>query len=176
MSWQIEIPIIVRSLINDFGQTTEYSDERMVQIISVAARYTTIDIDFNTKYSIDVVNNNINPDPCNINTRDDDFISFVALKAACLLDQSTYRTKALTEGIKTKLGPAELDISGNLDGFKTILSMGPCALYESLSQQYSFGNISTMRAILSPFVGNNFDPQMLNTNTNNYRRTDNIIV
>jgi hypothetical protein len=78
------------------------------------------------------------------------------------------------EGIKTKLGPAELDISGNLAGFKTLLEVGPCALYENLKQQYNIGNASILRAVLGPFVGNNFDPQMLDGGAGDYRSIDNI--
>ena len=172
--WQLEIPIVVRSLIGDFEEN--YSSDRIIQILTGAARYITLDIDLNTKYSVDVVNKNIIPDPCATDTRDDDFVSFVALRTACFLDQSTFRTKALMEGIKTKLGPAELDISGNLAGFKTLLELGPCALYENLTLQYNIGNPSILRAVLGPFVGNNFDPQMIRGmgSENGYRSIDNI--
>jgi hypothetical protein len=172
MSWQLEIPIIVRSLINDFDE--QYSNDRIIQIITVAAKYIAIDLTLPISYSVDTVNKTISPDPCAADTRDDDFISFVALRAACFLDQSTFRTKALMEGIKTRLGPAELDVSGNLSGFKTLLEVGPCALYENLKQQYNVGNANVLRAVLGPFVGNNFDPQMLNTNAGDYRSVDNI--
>jgi hypothetical protein len=174
MSWQIEIPIIVRSLIGDFDEA--YSEDRIIQTITVAAKYIAIDLNLNTEYIINVVDKDISPDPCAQNTRDEDFISFVALRTACFLDQSSFRTKALTEGIKTRLGPAELDISGNLNGFKTLLEIGPCALYENLKQQYNIGNASMLRAVLGPFVGNNFDPQMIRGPGSNfgYRSTNNI--
>lgn len=173
--WQLEIPIVVRSLIGDFDEN--YSSDRIIQIITVAAKYITLDLNLNTQYSIDVVHKNITPDPCATTSRDDDFISFVALRTACFLDQSTFRTKALMEGIKTKLGPAELDISGNLTGFKTILEVGPCSLYENLKQQYNIGNPNILRAVLGPFVGNNFDPQMIRGigSDSGYRSIDNIV-
>jgi len=159
MYWQTEIPIIVRSLINDFEET--YSNDRIVQLITVAAKYVLLDLNLDQDYSIDVVNNLITPDPCDNDSRDETFISFVALRASCFLDQSTYRTKAATEGIKTSLGPARLDVSGNLSGYKNIIDIGPCAVYEYLKQQHNIGNASAISAVLSPFVGNNFDPRFL---------------
>jgi len=159
MYWQTEIPIIVRSLINDFEET--YSNERIIQLTTVAAKYVVLDLNLNQDYNIDVVNNLITPDPCDNDNRDDTFVSFVALRASCFLDQSTFRTKAATEGIKTSLGPASLQVSGNLAGYKTVLDVGPCAIYEHLKQQHNIGNASAISAVLSPFVGNNFDPRFL---------------
>jgi hypothetical protein len=170
MSWEIEIPIVVRSLINDFDE--KYSDDRIIQMITVAAKYISLDLNLSVSYNVDTVNKTITPDPSSVENRDDDFISFVALRTACFLDQSTFRTQALMEGIKTRLGPAELDITGNLNGFKTLLEVGPCALYENLKQQYNIGNANILRAILGPFVGNNFDPQMIRGA--GYRVIDNI--
>ena len=159
MYWQTEIPIIVRSLINDFEET--YSNERIIQLITVGARYVLTDLNLDQEYKVDVVNNLITPDPCDSESRDDIFVSFVALRASCFLDQSTYRTKAATEGIKAGLGPAQLNVSGNLSGYKNIIDIGPCGIYEYLKQQHNIGNATAISAILSPFAGNNFDPRFL---------------
>ena len=159
MAWQTEIPIIVRALINDFEET--YSDSRIIQLSTVAARYVIMDLNLNQDYTIDVVNNTITPDPCAVATRDDKFVSFVSLRASCFLDQSTFRTKAATEGIKAGLGPAQVQVSGHLAGYKTVLDVGPCAMYDHLKQQHNIGNATAIDAILSPFVGNDFDPRFL---------------
>jgi len=159
MYWQTEIPIIVRALINDYEE--QYSNQRIIQLVTVAAKYVAIDLNLDNSYKIDVVDNLITPDPCDNDSRDETFISFVSLRASCFLDQSTFRTKAVNEGIKTSLGPAKLDVSGNLSGYKTILDVGPCAIYEHLKQQHNIGNASAISAVLSPFVGNNFDPRFL---------------
>lgn len=158
MSWNIELPIVVRSLINDLSDTPEYSDERVQQLIVVAAQYVTKEINLINEYTIDIVNPNISPDPTINTSRDLDFISFVSLKASCLLDQSTLRTRAATEGIRAALGPASISVGGNIRGFETILKNGPCALYNELKMQHELGNTQLIRAVLSPFVGNNFDP------------------
>lgn len=159
MSWNIEIPIIVRTLINDLSDTPAYSDERLLQVIVVAAKYVQFDVVLDHSYTIDVVNPTITPDP----TLDDDsiFISLVSLKAACITDQSTLRTKAATEGIRASLGPAQLSVAGSLAGIKTILEQGPCAAYDELTSHWDVKEATAIRAILSPFVGNRFDPTSL---------------
>lgn len=175
MSWQVELPILIRSFINDLSDNPTYSDERIIQLSLVAAQYTIIDIEFNNNYTIDVINQTISPDPTELAEKDIDFIGFAALKSACLLDHSSLRTRAQLEGISTTLGPAKLDVSSGLSGYKIILEQGPCKMYEQLKTQYVIGDSSRVRAVLSPFVGNNFDPQMLNADQSGYRRIDTII-
>lgn len=133
MSWNVEIPIIVRTLINDLSENPTYSDDRILQVITVAAKYVQFDVNLDHSYTINVVNPNISPDP----TIDNDsiFISLVSLKAACIIDQSTLRTKAAMEGIRAALGPANLSVAGSLVGIKMILENGPCATYDELTSQ-----------------------------------------
>jgi hypothetical protein len=106
-----------------------------------------------------VVNNNITPDPTVNN--DDIFISLVSLKSACLVDQSILRTKAALEGIRAALGPAQLSVAGSLAGLQMILEKGPCAAYDELRYHWDIKEATSIRAILSPFVGNRFDPTSL---------------
>jgi len=172
MSWKTEIPLIVRTLIGDLSDTPTYSDDRIEQIIAIAARYTIQEINFINKYTIGVVNSTITPDPTSATSAEDTvFIGLVSLKAACLCDQSTFRTKAANEGIRTSLGSANLQVSGNLAGYKTILDEGPCAMYQQLKMEYNIGNATAVASILSPFVGNKFDPR---SQLRGSFRTDNI--
>lgn len=159
MSWQIEIPIIVRILVGDLSDSPTYSDERIIQTIVVAAKYVQFDIVLDHFYEVNISNPTLTPDP----TDDDDsiFISLVSLKTACIIDQSTLRTKAAMEGIRAALGPASLSVGGSLAGIKMIIDEGPCAAYEELTAHWDVKNASSIRAILSPFVGNHFDPTSL---------------
>lgn len=159
MSWQIEIPVMVRTLINDLSANPTYSDDRLLQVITVAARYVQFDVVLDHLYDINVVNPNISPDP----TIDNDsiFISLVSLKSACIIDQSALRTKAAMEGIRAALGPAQLQVAGSLAGFKMIIEEGPCAAYDELVSHWDVKEATAIRAILSPFVGNRFDPTSL---------------
>lgn len=159
MSWQIEIPIMVRTLINDLNDQPTYSDERLLQVITVAAKYVQFDVVLDHEYLVNVADPSISPDP----TIDNDtiFISLVALKAACIIDQSALRTRAVLEGIKATLGPAMLSVNGSLDGLISILEKGPCASYDELTSHWDVSQATAIRAILSPFVGNKFDPRSL---------------
>lgn len=168
MSWKTEIPIIVRTLINDLSDTPTYSDERILQIIAVAAKYVQFDVVLDHAYTVNVVKPTITPDP----TVDNDsiFISLVSLKTACLIDQSVLRTKAAMEGIRAALGPAQLSVAGSLAGIKLILDVGPCAAYDELTSHWDVKEATAIRAVLSPFVGNKFDPRTLHVNP--YRARD----
>ena len=172
--WQVEIPIIVRNLINDLESTPTYTDDRIIQLSTVSARYVVSEANFTTEYTIDIINQTISPDPSDPSSRDIDFVGLLALKAACILDQSTFRTKAALEGIRTALGSANLSVQGNLGGYKILLDQGPCALYEQLVLDHNIGNATAVAAVLSPFVGNNFDPRYLlrgsfrSTNSNDF--------
>ncbi len=158
MSWQIELPIIVRTLINDLDVTPTYTDDRLQQTLVVAAQYVNREMNFNNEYTIDLNNLSITPDPTTLSARDEEFIGFLSLRAACFLDQSTFRTKAAAEGVRTSLGSANIAVAGNLKGYQTLLEVGPCGMYEKLKMEHEIGNIKYVRAVLSPFVGNKFTP------------------
>jgi len=42
-------------------------------------------------------------------------------------------------------------------------------MYEKLRLEYSIGNANGIRAVLSPFVGNNFDPKYFNVEYARFR-------
>lgn len=168
MSWKKEIPIIVRTLINDLSETPTYSDERILQVVTVAAKYVQFDVVLDHQYVVNVVNPTITPDP----TADNDsiFISLVSLKTACIIDQSVLRTKAAAEGIRAALGPASLSVAGSLAGIRMIIEEGPCAAYDQLVSHWDVKEATAIRAVLSPFVGNKFDPRSIQLNP--YRSRD----
>lgn len=168
MSWQKEISTITRVWINDLSDTPTYNYARLLQLILVAAKYVKLEVNLQHEYTIDLDLGTISPDPISIN--DENFIAFVALKSACLLDHSTFRTKAANEGITAALGPAKLSVGGNLSGYKTILDQGPCALYEQLKMDYELGNTDLFKVVLGPFSGNQFDPEFQSAHERyNYR-------
>lgn len=168
MAWKKQIVTIVRTLTGDLDTPYLYSDNRLLQTIVVAAQYVQFDVNLNTKYTLNLITPNITPDPSD--NADDIFISLVGLKTACIIDQSTFRTKASLEGIKAALGSASLTVGGSLGGWKTILDQGACKLYAELTDHWDIANANAVRAIFSPFVGNNFDPQNLSTPTNDFNR------
>lgn len=164
-TWETHLISMVRVLISDLTEPYEYSDSRLLQVIAVAANYVQFDVNLDNKYTIDVVNSNITPDP--VELKDDIFLSLVGLKASCLFDQSTYRTKAAMEGIRTSLGPALLSVNGNASAWQNILNHGSCAVYDELTSHWDVMNATAIKAILSPFVGNNFDPRSITKSYHN---------
>lgn len=160
MPWQDELTIITRTLINDWNTPYEYSDSRIQQVITVAAKFVNFDINLDYNYSIDVINISINPDPVDIN--DTIFNSMCCLKAACIIDQGTFRTKAALEGIRAALGSANVSIAGSLAGWQAIIDHGACGLYDELTSHWDVRNATAFAAVLTPFVNNRYDPRYLN--------------
>ncbi len=165
MAWETVMPRMLRILINDYGDesTAEvYSDSRLEDIILVSASYVLQELDFTTAaYVVTLCPSSLSPDPTT--NGDTSFVNLVVMKAACISDFSTFRTKALAAGIKAKCGPVALDTLKHLDGFKELLTQGPCASYEVLKDNFAFGNGNIVRAILSPFSSNDFDPRTLSS-------------
>lgn len=170
MSWQTDMTTIVRVWINDLDASPTYSDSRIQQVITVAAQNVIREVNFVQNYTIDISSTGITPDPTAQDTKDDDFVALTSLKSACILDQSTFRTKAVNEGIKTTLASASLSVQGNLRGYHTLLQVGPCAIYDQLRTEFEVGNPSTCQAILSPFVGNKFDPRNTSSHLGGFYR------
>jgi len=172
MAWPEELTVIVRTLINDSTEPYQFSDARIKQCLVVAAKYVQFDVVLDTTYEIDVIAQTITPDPTVNN--DEIFLSLVSLKAACIIDQSTYRTRTTTDGIRAAVGPLSLAVgfggSSPAAAWKVVLEHGPCALYEGLVEHWDVANASAARAMLSPFIGNKFDPQNLSNRTNDYSR------
>jgi len=158
--WNRELVTMLRVLIWDLSQTPKYADDRLEQVLVTAAQIVKKDCQF-SNYNVSISNVVISPDPVNSDPRDDAFINFVVLKAACIADQSTYRTEAFKEGIRILAGPTSLGVSGHAKAFQTLLELGPCKTYEDMKTTYLFGDAVPIKAILSPFTSNNFNPWSL---------------
>lgn len=167
MSWQTELTTMVRTLINDSIEPYQFSDERIIQTILVAGKYVQFDVVLDHSYAVDVTNSSITPDP----TEDGDeiFIILTSLKAACLVDQGTLRTRAAMDGVRAVLGPASLSVGGSTAGWEMILKHGPCKLYDDLVEHWDVSNASAIAAVLSPFSGNKFDPEFQGSRYTNHR-------
>lgn len=157
MAWQTELTTMVRTLINDSVEPYQYTNKRIIQTILVAGKYVQFDVVLDHGYDVDVTNSTISPDPTDDN--DEIFIILTALKAACLVDQGTLRTKAAMEGVRAALGPASLSVGGAAAGWEMILKHGPCKLYDDLIEHWDVANASAIAAVLGPFSGNKFDPE-----------------
>lgn len=160
------IVIMLRTIINDLDDTDyTYTDTRLEQVIGVAAMF--VNKDIGGTYVVDVNGPTITPNP--VDNHDDLFINLLVIKSACLIDQGTFRTKAAVAGLMAKAGPATLETSKHLDGFKMILESGPCGTYQAMLTDYKLGSGALCHAILSPFINDNFDPASIGGHSNNNR-------
>lgn len=152
------ITLMLRAVINDLDSES-YTDERLEQLIVVAAKF--VNADLESSYVISINGPDITPDP--IEQSDDMFVNLLVMRAACLVDSGNLRVRAALAGLQATAGPAMLKVGGeNFSAYKAILEMGPCALYRQMLQDYKLGSGAMYHGILSPFVSNTFDPESMN--------------
>ncbi len=111
MSWQDEMIPITRVLINDLAATPTYTDDRLEQLLLVAARQVNSEMAFPQDFVIDVGNGTLLPDPTLGDNKNDSFINLVTQKAACILDQSV-AVIAAKQAISVKDGTSAIDLRG----------------------------------------------------------------
>ena len=121
---------LLRHLIDDLGNTPEYSDDRLIELLYVAATY--VNLEIGTSYSISICSQTVDPDP------DPSFNTLVALKSACLLVRSTQSSYAKCDFSVTD-GPAKVDLKGSADKLK-VSADGFCNQYERAKINFLMGS------------------------------------
>ena len=150
MSWQGQISTMVRHLINDVDPASyKYSDKRLETTVLVAAQILTTQTDLSQAYSINVEQCELNPDPTDTATKDDDFISLVSLKTACIIIGGEVKSES-GNAISIKDGPSAIDLRGVATTL-SILYKDLCVKYDQLLTDYKAGNSIAGKAILGPY-------------------------
>ena len=166
-TWQQTSLLMLRTMLNDAdcGEGT-YTTKRLEDLLITAAYFLPIDLNFSTAYTINVESNTISPDPV-AQTDGVEFINFMVLRAACLADEGNFRTNALLQGVKARCGPAVIELNKYGEFLIELLTAGPCKAYEDLKKEYNFSyeGRKIIRAVMSPFASNDFDPRL---SSNNY--------
>lgn len=142
--------ILLRFLIDDVTNPLKYSDDRLSQLLLVGAKLVVADIAFSQSYTVSISDLILSPDPTESATRDDSFVNLVALKSACILDNTIARTAA-GKAVLVKEGPTMFDKRTIAKSLLDILSKGYCALYEEAKYQYQAGSGVAGSAIMTPF-------------------------
>ena len=161
-TWQNTSLIMFRTMLNDAGcDAVRYPPQRLSDLLITAAYFLPLDINFSTAFVVDVEARTITPNPID-QTDGDEFLNFMVLRAACLADEGNFRTAALAQGVSARLGPASLQTSNYGQYLHMLLKEGPCRTYERLVEIYnvSYEGSKVIRAVLSPFVSNNYDPSI----------------
>ena len=156
MSWQGEMTTMVRTLISDVDPSNyTYSNQRLETTILVAAQIVMTEIDFENKYTVDVEQCYITPDPTDATTphatinRDDAFINLVSLKTACIIMGSELKTQSLN-AVKVVDGPSSIDFTAVAANIRYLYDYS-CKNYEEYKFNYAAGNNAVGKAILSPY-------------------------
>lgn len=153
MSWEVDLTLMVRVLVNDINTPQTYTDEYIKRVIITSAIIVDSEVTFPYDYSYDLSALTITPDP--VVNDDATFMALVPLKSACILTQGEFK-KALGQGIKVRDGDSAIDTSVSFRGYRDILEFGPCASYEKLkwsllaSGQANGGN-GVGKAVLGPY-------------------------
>jgi len=148
MSWQNEMTIMVRHLVNDLDSSSyTFTHERVEESILVCAQLTAYEIDFEKSYTIDVDSSSLTPDPTT-GDKDESFITLVCLKTAHMLLSSEVKTHSLN-AISLRDGPSALDLRGIVTGLK-ILFDDITKRYEEAVLQYKLSGV-VGEAVLGPY-------------------------
>lgn len=154
MTWQNEMTVIVRYLIDDYDDGSPlYSDSRLENTILVGAQLVLFDLDFDKDYTIDVDSCTLTPDPT-ADTKDNGFINLVSLKTACIILQGEAKAAA-TGSFKVKdggrFGSAEIDTTSRYSALKDRAARA-CKDYENARTQYQVGSGRVGQAIFGPIT------------------------
>ena len=166
--WQSILPVMVRHIIGDLGDTEVFSDSRITTSVAVAAHLVTQEYSFTTNYVIDINSIDIAPDPVDPDTYDALAIALFTLKASCMLSLSQYQT-AVRDGIEIQDGDTRISTTSGLGGWANIMTLGPCKSYQLLldkSQQSKSMNLG--KAVSSPLTHWNASGPFLITSTKNW--------
>lgn len=147
MTWDVDLVIMLRVLINDLKTPQKNTDAYLQQVLVTAGIMVDSEIAFNYAYEYDISAITIAPDP--ITNQDIIFQALVPLKAACIMTQGDFRL-ALSQGIKVRDGDSSVDTSVGFRGYRDILQFGPCAVYDKLKWDIQSGKSNGQTA---EFVG-----------------------
>lgn len=141
---------MVRHLISDVDPTSyKYTPKRIETTILVAAQLLTTETDLRQEYDINVEQCELNPDPTDAGTADDDFIALVSLKSACIILGGEVKSES-GNAISIKDGPSAIDLRG-VSGTLMGLYKDLCSKYEQMLLDYRAGNSLAGHAILGPY-------------------------
>ncbi len=146
--------IIVRTLVNDLGETETFDDERITTTLVVGGLIATQDYQFTTSYSFDLDASTITPDP--LVSGDMVAVALFTLKAACILTLNTLQT-GTKNAVLIRDGDSEIDLTKSMKGYDIIIKNGPCKTYQDLLIKHQrWQSMSRGKALATPFSHESF--------------------
>ncbi len=156
MAWQNDMVIVLRALINDLDGS-DYTSEKLEQILVVSAHLIRNEIDFINLYTVDVEAISITPDP--LDSQDYGFINLTCLKAACLILAAEVKIAA-AQSFRVQDAGAVVDVKGVFEAKKVLYDQ----LYNDFIRaktNYVSGNLNAFAAILTPITQDSNDTQII---------------
>lgn len=155
MPWQDEMVPTLRVLLLDLDETNyTFSDERLEQILVVAAMQVAREASFSQDFVSSPANVTITPDPTAAATADPAFVNLTCIKATCIVDRGEARAM-VKQGLYVKDGSSAVDLrSLPLSKLKLIESdRGWCAVYENEKYTHALNQAGEVAGavVLTPF-------------------------
>jgi hypothetical protein len=152
ISWEMDCVELLRNLINDVAEPQRYTDDRLTRALVVAAFQVLRRADFSQDFIVDISQQLITPDPTDRDggTNDEDFVNFMCLKAACIIDTGAAMLAAQS-AFTAKDMVTQVDLRGVATSTLAILEKGYCSTFETLLGEYIDGNNFVSAAVMGPF-------------------------
>jgi len=148
MAWSDNMIPLFRAYSGDAVAPYTYDDARVIDLLISAAPMVLLEIDFDNDYVVDIVGKDISPDPTV--TGEQAFEILVALKAACIVAFSEYRTAA-QQGMMVRDGPSAIDTRARIAGLKAVADE-KCKAYKDARTAYALGDGMAGLAIVGPHL------------------------
>jgi hypothetical protein len=153
LAWQDEMTPTLRVMLGDVDETSPtYSDDRLEQLLALAAKQVSSEARFDQAFVGNVENALITPDPTAAATKDDNFVNLVTIKACCIMDLADARVAA-NRALLVKDGNSAVDLSKVSAEKRALLSKGWCAVYADAKFEYQNARTSGVAGalIIGPF-------------------------
>lgn len=132
-------------MIGDDIEPFTYTDTQLTKMIVASARMVLIDAKFSTAYIIDAINQTITPDPLTV--PDNNFISLVALKAACLFNNGQ-ATRNAGQAIRIVDNRSEIDLRDAFRARQALVDGSWCKTYKEALSNYRKDSIVSIGGLI----------------------------
>ncbi len=134
-SWLPCLASLLRAHIGDLDEPPTYTDDRLGDILIAAAFEVSNSVTCIDVPTINFCGGSFSSNPFLYPS----FVNLWVLKAACMVDRSAIRTRALQDGIRAVAGPASLEVkSGGILTYKVLFENGACAAYQDMLENLCF--------------------------------------
>ncbi len=148
MSWQNEMIMCERYLINDVDSPLTYTDNRLQAMLVIAAGFVIPQFNFSQNFTSDANAMTITPDPTLTPTVDEWLVNFILYQAAIMMTRNELRS-ASNSAVSFKEFHTSVDMKDIYKSKKEILKDFQ-DVYEKMELQYRIGVRPAGSAIMTP--------------------------